>query len=217
MKNSKSISSSHSKWRGFTLIEIAIVLIIIGIILAMAFKGRQLIDQTRVKHLAAQYNKIVGALETFHNRYGFYPGDGCVNQTKTPATPFTCTGAKDGLLFDGPGWGGYNNGFETSAAWHLLVNVTGILTEADRRSVFGQPWDFIGGVNRLGGTDTTGTWLDLPGIAQADPRVVCALDRMIDDGRATAGRIRTPGASYTPTTECWSLTGQVNVHLRVLP
>ncbi|MEJ5243933.1 MAG: prepilin-type N-terminal cleavage/methylation domain-containing protein [Desulfomicrobiaceae bacterium] len=205
------------KPQGFTLIEIAIVLVIIGLILGMVFKGKQLIDQTRVKQLEAQYTKIIGALETFHERYGFYPGDGCVNQTYTPATPFTCTGPKDGLLFDGSGWGGTNNGHETEAAWYLLINVTGILTETDRRSLYGQPWDFIGGINRLGGTDTTGTWLDLPGVPQADPRVVCALDQQTDDGRSQGGRIRTLNKNYLPTTDCWSLSGQANVHLKVIP
>jgi prepilin-type N-terminal cleavage/methylation domain-containing protein len=208
------------KPQGFTLIEIAIVLVIIGLILGMVFKGKQLIDQTRVKQLEAQYTKIIGALETFHERYGFYPGDGCVNQTYTPATPFTCTGPKDGLLFDGSGWGGSGTGYETEAAWHLLVNVTGILTEADRNSIYGQPWIFIGGINRLGGNDTTGTWLDLRGLQQADPRVICALDQKVDDGYYNKGRVRLQATGiipYTPKTDCWSLSGQVDMNLRVLP
>ncbi|MEJ5243931.1 MAG: prepilin-type N-terminal cleavage/methylation domain-containing protein [Desulfomicrobiaceae bacterium] len=206
------------KPQGFTLIEIAIVLVIIGLILGMVFKGKQLIDQTRVKQLEAQYTKIIGALETFHERYGFYPGDGCVNQTRTPATPFTCTGPKDGLLFEqGPAWGGYGNGYETEAAWYLLINVTGILTEADRNSIYGQPWKFIGGVNRVD-NNITGTWLDLPGFPQADPRVICTLDQKMDDGDSKRGRILiSDPMPYNSTTDCWSLSGQVNVRLQVLP
>ena len=199
---------------GFTLIEMAIVLVVIGLILGMVFKGRELIDQARVKRMAANYNKIIGGLNTFYDRYGFYPGDGCV--TRTPASPMDCTGTRDGILDDD---GDTNDGIETEAAWYLLIDVTDILTEADRESVYGQPWDFIGGVDRIAGVseNTTGTWMDLPGTAQADPRVVCSLDKNLDDGDADTGNILTPDSSYTPDTDCWGLSGQVNVHLKVLP
>lgn len=46
------------KQSGFTLVELAIVLVIIGLILGMAFKGKDLIDGAKVKNLAAQYNKF---------------------------------------------------------------------------------------------------------------------------------------------------------------
>ncbi|MDQ5888705.1 MAG: hypothetical protein QG667_1999, partial [Pseudomonadota bacterium] len=62
---------------GFTLVELAIVLVVIGLILGMAFKGKDLIDSAKVKNLAAQYNKIVAASNTFYEKYGSYPGDGC--------------------------------------------------------------------------------------------------------------------------------------------
>ena len=164
--------------------------------------------------MGASYNKIIGGLNTFYGRYGFYPGDGC--DSKTPGSPMDCTGERDGILDDEDDT---NDGTETEAAWYLLIDVTDILTDADRESVFGQPWDFIGGEDRISGVpgDTTGTWLDLPGDAQADPRVVCALDKSIDDGDAETGDIMTPGSSYSPDTDCWGLSGQVNVHLKVLP
>jgi prepilin-type N-terminal cleavage/methylation domain-containing protein len=211
----KLVTAKHP---GFTLIEMAIVLVVIGLILGMVYKGRALVDSAKVKKMAAQYNKIIGAMNVYYDRYGSYPGDGCgppVNN-RTPASPMDCTGQKDGILDDENG--GTNNGYETEAAWHLLIDVTGILTEADRESVFGQPWDLIGGVDRIAGiSGSTGTWMDLPGGAQADPRLACSLDRMLDDGVSNTGSIITPGASYTQDTDCWSLSGQVNVHLKVLP
>ena len=62
--------------QGFTLVELAIVLVVIGLILGMAFKGKDLIDGAKVKNLAAQYNKVVAGANTFYEKYGFYPGDG---------------------------------------------------------------------------------------------------------------------------------------------
>ncbi len=207
-----------ARQHGFTLIEMAIVLVVIGLILGMVYKSRQLIASAKVKKMAANYNKIIGAMNTYYDRYGSYPGDGCGPPVddRTPASPMDCTGTKDGILDDQHGV--TNNGFETEAAWYLLINVTGILTEADRESVFGQPWDLIGGVDRIAGiSGSTGTWMDLPGGAQADPRISCSLDKMIDDGVYNTGIIVTPDASYTQDTDCWSLDGQVNVHLKVLP
>ncbi len=186
---------------GFTLIELAIVLIIIGLILGMVFKSRQLIDSAKVKSLAAQYNKIIAAVNTFYDRYGFYPGDGC--PTGTPASPADCTGTKDGII---------QNNQERDAFWHLLINVTHILSEADRRSVFGQNWNIW--YNNFG--DRSGDWLDLPGTNQMDIRFLCALDRMIDDGNSTTGDIRSSG-TYGPSDDCWELTGQVDGWLYVLP
>jgi hypothetical protein len=43
------------------------------------------------------------------------------------------------------------------------------------------------------------------------------MDKMIDDGYADDGSVRTLDSSYDPDTDCWSLSGQVNVHLKVLP
>lgn len=191
---------------GFTLIEIAIVLVVVGLILGMVFKGNQLIDQTRVKHLAAQYNKIVGAITTFYDRYGFYPGDGCT--TANPPSPTSCTGTRNGYV---------DGGTEYTAFWNLLYT-TGILTPADRQSVFGQPWNILEGNNPGAGLPYQTNWLDLPGGAQADKRIACALDRMIDDGRANNGSVVTFGNPYNPQSDCWNLPpGQVNIHLKVIP
>src|SRR6056297_3602140 len=110
---------------GFTLIEMAIVLVVIGLILGMVFKGRQLIDQARVKKMAANYNKIIGGMNTFYDRYGFYPGDGCEGTGGTPASPMDCTSEKNGLIDVDCGNAGCSD--EAKAFWYLLVDVTGIL------------------------------------------------------------------------------------------
>jgi len=174
----------------------------------MAFKGKQLIDSAKVKNLAAQYNKIVAAINTFYERYGFYPGDGC-NNTPKPSTPLDCDMEKDGIL---------KNANETKAFWHLLINVTGLLTRADRKSVFGQEWHLWEGSHR----DLPGTWLDLPGGEQADARIVCALDKLIDDGNSEKGIVRcfynNTNIKWDENTDCWNnVKGQCNVIIRVLP
>ena len=46
------------KNRGFTLIEIAIVLVIIGLLLGGVLKGQELINSAKVKNLATDFRNI---------------------------------------------------------------------------------------------------------------------------------------------------------------
>ena len=63
------------KERGFTLVELAIVLVIIGIILGAVMKGRDLIDNARAKRLAAELNRWTVAMYAYMDQKGKLPGD----------------------------------------------------------------------------------------------------------------------------------------------
>ncbi len=61
--------------RGFTLIEIAIVLVIIGLLLGGVLKGQELIVSARVRNLISQQEGIKAAFFGFQDRYRALPGD----------------------------------------------------------------------------------------------------------------------------------------------
>lgn len=61
--------------RGFTLVEIAIVLVIIGLLLGGILKGQELITSARVRNLANQIEGIKAAFFGFQDRYRALPGD----------------------------------------------------------------------------------------------------------------------------------------------
>lgn len=63
------------KQSGFTLIEIAIVLVIIGLLLGGILKGQELINQAKVKNVANDLNGISAAVYTYQDRYKALPGD----------------------------------------------------------------------------------------------------------------------------------------------
>ena len=61
--------------QGFTLIEIAIVLVIIGLLLGGVLKGQELITSARVRNLISTQDGIKAAYFGFLDRYRALPGD----------------------------------------------------------------------------------------------------------------------------------------------
>jgi prepilin-type N-terminal cleavage/methylation domain-containing protein len=77
----------HAKSSGFTLIEIAIVLVIIGLLLGGVLKGQELITSARVRNLISQQDGIKAAFFGFQDRYRALPGD-----YASASTNITCAG-----------------------------------------------------------------------------------------------------------------------------
>ena len=66
---------NNIRQRGFTLVEIAIVLVIIGLLLGGILKGQELINSARVRNLADMNSGIQAAYYGFIDRYRQVPGD----------------------------------------------------------------------------------------------------------------------------------------------
>ncbi|MFA6020840.1 MAG: prepilin-type N-terminal cleavage/methylation domain-containing protein [Rhodospirillales bacterium] len=60
---------------GFTLIEMSIVLVIIGLIIGGVLKGQELIASTRLKAVVTQWDGIKAAVNGYMDRYNALPGD----------------------------------------------------------------------------------------------------------------------------------------------
>lgn len=67
-------SQNHSK-NAFTLIELSIVLVIIGLIVGGILVGRDLITAAGVRAQIAQIDEFQQATNTFRGKYGYLPGD----------------------------------------------------------------------------------------------------------------------------------------------
>lgn len=59
----------------FTLIELSIVLVIIGLLVGAVFVGHQLRTAARVRSLISQVDQYKTAINTFKLKYGYLPGD----------------------------------------------------------------------------------------------------------------------------------------------
>lgn len=66
---------ARSEQSGFTLIEIAIVMVIIGLLVGGVLKGQAMIDNAKTKRVAKQADELRAAVMTFYDKYGQYPGD----------------------------------------------------------------------------------------------------------------------------------------------
>lgn len=70
---------------GFTLVEIAIVLVIIGLLLGGVLKGQELITQAKIKNIANDLNGMTAAVYAYQDRYKRFPGDDNGAATRWPA------------------------------------------------------------------------------------------------------------------------------------
>ena len=64
-----------SQQSGFTLVEIAIVLVIIGLLLGGILKGQELINTAKVKNLANDFRTIPTYIYAYQDKFKALPGD----------------------------------------------------------------------------------------------------------------------------------------------
>ncbi|MCS7203420.1 MAG: prepilin-type N-terminal cleavage/methylation domain-containing protein [Thermodesulfovibrio sp.] len=173
--------------KGFTLVELAIVLVIIGIILGAVLKGQELIYNAKVKRVQSQIKEFVAAFYTYYDKYGYYPGD-------DPAASARWSGAPNG---NGNGLveGGYCDTAEESCyLWrHLRYGniISGDPADATPATLlpkhaFGGNLDMFTGTYTVGGVPRSGLWITLRNI---EAQAAAAIDRAMDDGKCTTGSI----------------------------
>ena len=61
--------------RGFTLVEIAIVLVLIGLLLGGILKGQEMVNQAKIKNIIADFSGLSAAYLGYQDRYRAVPGD----------------------------------------------------------------------------------------------------------------------------------------------
>lgn len=101
----KAHTAKPTRQQGFTLIELSIVLVIIGLIVGGILVGQDLIKAAEIRATIAQSEKYNSAVNTFRSKYNGIPGD----LLETNAVAFGlcpvagCTGATTVGLGDGNG------------------------------------------------------------------------------------------------------------------
>ena len=104
---------------GFTLIELAIVLVVIGLLLGGVLKGQELVLNSQIRNSINEFNNVASARFAYQDRYRQIPGDDNTAATRWGATVNNGNGNR---LIDG-NWN--DTAVATSEAgifWHHLRN-----------------------------------------------------------------------------------------------
>src|SRR5215468_10170824 len=179
--------------RGFTLIEIAIVLVIIGLLLGGVLKGQELITGARVRNLISQQDGIKAAFFGFQDRYRALPGDYAAASTNIAGV--TITGNGNGRIEAGTGGALH----EEILVWNHLTAagfLNGSYTMAN--SSVSAPATTNNPVNPYSvyltlvydnnyGTGTPPAKHNLKTGSQVPVEIIAEVDRKIDDGLPYAG------------------------------
>lgn len=80
----------NNKQQGFTLIEIAIALVIIGLLLGGVLKGQELVDSAKVKNLSGDFRNIPIFIYGYQDKFRALPGDDAAAATHISGAT-TCT------------------------------------------------------------------------------------------------------------------------------
>lgn len=197
---------------GFTLVEIAIVLVIIGLLLGGILKGQEMITQARIKNVTNDFNGTTAAYFSYQDRYKAVPGDDGNAATRWTAFTGMKSGGADGSISGlyqatppaDPSTMTVNNTQGESLAfwWHLRAAgfIPGPTQGAGAAT---QPNNAVGGIIGVqnGGLSLTGLVVCSSNVPD---KIASAVDTQLDDQRSKAGSMR----AYTQTAPNEDITGK---------
>lgn len=198
----------QSKQSGFTLVELAIVLVIIGLILAAVLKGQEMIENGKVKNAVTDLKGVSVAYYAYQDRYKAIPGDDAAAATHINGA---VNGGGDGLI------AGLFNATTTPLSattesqnfWqHTRLSgfVTGSATATDALP----PTNALGGILGIQGGAIYGMTGPAACSSNIPWKIAQAVDVTLDDGNSDTGTVRAGAAATTATAATAQIVYGVN-------
>lgn len=210
------MNKTNASRRAFTLVELSIVLVIIGLIIGGVLTGQQIIQNARITNAVNGIQAYQAQFQTYAQNFGALPGDDSSALTRFPSLATSDPNAKG----KSNGQIGTASSFDTAettgdaaesryvwahlrAAGLVKNQVTGGSTAVQPPNPFGGVYGFQNGA--FGGVFTT-TSLCLDRVTAGAAQ---AIDARLDDGTSNAGTIQATvytgtGSSANEPTESYS-------------
>lgn len=191
-----------TKQTGFTLVEIAIVLVIIGLLLGGVLKGQEMIFGAKIKNAVSDLNSVTSASNSYTDRYRRLAGDdGPIATLTARGGPWGTAGITAGgnnsvLGAAGTNPFGAGAGTENVAFWQHL-RAAGLITgNAGTVGVPALPTNAFSGLT--GVTLANANWI-VPGnvicMSKVPGKAAAAIDAMVDDGVTDTGTFTANGVN----------------------
>jgi prepilin-type N-terminal cleavage/methylation domain-containing protein len=195
------------KQTGFTLIELAIVLVIIGLLLGGVLRGQELINSAKVKNLAADFRNIPVYIYGYQDKFKALPGDDVAASTHLGCT--SCNAATTGTGAAG-GNGTINGVWDSNTSTDESI----LFWQHVRLANLAPGPTVIGTVAAFVPTNSNGGRIGVSGVAPIstmsgsyfmcssgiDAKFALQIDTTMDDGNTTTGSMRATATTAAPTT-----------------
>jgi prepilin-type N-terminal cleavage/methylation domain-containing protein len=180
---------------GFTLVEIAIVLVIVGLLLGGVLKGQELINSAKAKSYASDFRTIQTALYGFQDRYKGIPGDLAGANTKITGATLATPAATIGNGQINGAWDSVTGTDESCLAWEHMRFAGFLGGSTTVNCALGDPYVQINADGGRIGISSTMQFTGMSGsynICSAGVlgKIAKQLDLQLDDGVGNTGSFR---------------------------